>query len=178
NVSCPNVQKGGMAFGIYPDTTYNVVKAVREETDLPIITKLSPNVTDITEIALAAQEAKSDGLSLINTILGMAIDISTRKPKLKNITGGLSGPAIKPVAIRMVWQVFKKVNIPIIGGGGIMSADDAIEFIIAGASAVSIGTGNFVNPRLSMEIITGIEKYIKEKKIKDINAITGSLDLS
>ncbi|MBI5207832.1 MAG: dihydroorotate dehydrogenase [Candidatus Firestonebacteria bacterium] len=178
NVSCPNVKKGGMAFGVYPDTTYKVVKAVKEETDLPIITKLSPNVTDIAEIAKAAEEAGSDAVSLINTLLGMAIDINTRRPKLKNITGGLSGPAIKPVAIRMVWQVYKKVNIPIIGMGGIMSTEDALEFIIAGASAIAVGTGNFVKPRLTMEILEGIKKYLKEKKIKDIKELVGSLDIS
>ncbi|MBI5416394.1 dihydroorotate dehydrogenase [Candidatus Poribacteria bacterium] len=175
NVSCPNVKKGGMAFGVYPETTFNVVKAVKEETDLPIITKLSPNVTDIAEIAKAAEEAGSDAVSLINTLLGMAIDINTRKPKLKNITGGLSGPAIKPVAIRMVWQVHKKVNIPIIGIGGIMNTEDALEFIIAGASAIQIGTGNFVNPHITMDIIYGIEKYFKEKKIKNIKELAGSI---
>ncbi len=177
NISCPNVNKGGMAFGLFPETTFNVVKAIRQNTDLTIITKLTPNVTDITEIALASEEAGSDAVSLINTVLGMAIDINTRKPKLKNITGGLSGPAIKPIAIRMVWQVYKKVNIPVIGMGGIMNTEDALEFIIAGASAIQIGTGNFINPHITMDIIDGIEKYLKEKKRKNIKELVGALDI-
>ena len=177
NLSCPNVKKGGMSFGINSELTYKVVKAVRDETDMPIISKLTPNVTDITEIALSAQEAGSDGISLINTVLGMAIDINTCRPKLKNITGGLSGPAIKPIAIRMIWEVYNKVNIPIIGMGGIMSTEDALEFIIAGASAVAVGTGNFVNPELTIEIIHGIKNYMQQKNINDIKDLTGMLKI-
>ncbi|HGJ65404.1 TPA: dihydroorotate dehydrogenase [bacterium] len=178
NISCPNVAKGGMQFGADSQATYELVKAVRNSTDLPIIVKLSPNVTSIVEIALSAQNAGADALSLINTLLGMAIDINTRRPKIGNITGGLSGPAIRPVAIRMVWQVFNAVNLPIIGMGGIMNTEDAIEFIIAGARAVSIGTANFVNPMSTIEIISGIKDYMQKKGIVDINELVGSLDTS
>ena len=150
NISCPNLHCGGMSFGVDPKLTEELVKGVRAKTTLPLLVKLSPNVTDITVIARAAEGAGADGLSVINTALGMAIDINTRRPQLANITGGLSGPAIKPIALRMVWQVYNAVNIPIIGMGGIMTGDDAIEFYIAGAAAVAVGTANFINPRASL----------------------------
>jgi dihydroorotate dehydrogenase (NAD+) catalytic subunit len=176
NISCPNVKKGGIAVGVKAKSAYKVTKAVREKTTKTLIVKLSPNVTDITEIAESAVEAGADSLSLINTITGMAIDINTRRPKLANITGGLSGPAIKPVALRMVWQVAQKVKVPVIGVGGIFSAEDAIEFFIAGATAVQIGTANFVNPGATIEIIEGIEKYLTDRNISPLSEITGTLD--
>ena len=154
-----------------------MVNNIRKVTTLPLIVKLSPNVTDIKVIAHAAEEAGADVLSLINTLVGMAVDVSLRRPKLANISGGLSGPAVKPVALWMVWQVFQTVNIPIIGMGGIMKAEDALEFIIAGARAVSIGTANLVNPQAAIEIIKGIEAYLVENKIKDINELVGSLKI-
>ncbi|MEE8553425.1 MAG: dihydroorotate dehydrogenase, partial [Desulfobacterales bacterium] len=146
NISCPNIKSGGMAFGAFPDSASEVVKAVRDKTEKPLMVKLSPNVTDITEIARRVEVEGADSISLINTITGMAIDIETRRPKLANITGGLSGPAIKPVALRMVWQTAQSVKIPVIGVGGIMTAKDALEFLIAGAVAVQVGTANFINP--------------------------------
>jgi dihydroorotate dehydrogenase (NAD+) catalytic subunit len=177
NISCPNVQKGGIVWGTEAQLTYKVVNNIRKVTTLPLIVKLSPNVTDIKVIAQAAEEAGADVLSLINTLVGMAVDVSLRRPKLANIGGGLSGPAVKPVALWMVWQVFQTVNIPIIGMGGIMKAQDALEFIIAGARAVSIGTANLVNPQAAIEIIEGIEEYLVENKIKDINELVGSLKI-
>jgi dihydroorotate dehydrogenase (NAD+) catalytic subunit len=177
NISCPNVQKGGIVWGTEAQLTYKVVNNIRKVTTLPLIVKLSPNVTDIKVIAVAAEEAGADVLSLINTLVGMAVDVSLRRPKLANISGGLSGPAVKPVALWMVWQVFQTVNIPIIGMGGIMKAEDALEFIIAGARAVSIGTANLVNPKAAIEIIKGIEEYLVENKIKDINELVGSLKI-
>ncbi|NJL58384.1 MAG: dihydroorotate dehydrogenase [Desulfobacteraceae bacterium] len=177
NISCPNVRRGGVAFGTDPRLAYEVVQAVRNETRLPITVKLSPNVTDITSVAVSAEDAGADALSLINTITGMAIDIRTRRPKLANITGGLSGPAIKPVALRMVWQTAQKVKIPVIGIGGIMTAEDALEFLIAGASAIQIGTANFVNPHASMEIISGIEKFLIEHRIARLGDIIGTLQV-
>lgn len=177
NISCPNVSKGGMLFASDRHTTYDLVSAVRCATKLPIIVKLSPNVTSIVDIAISAEQAGADVISLVNTLLGMAIDVNTRRPKLGNIIGGLSGPAIRPVAIRMVWQVFNKVKIPIIGIGGIMTAGDALEFIIAGAKAVSIGTANFVNPLSALEVITGIREYLQQKSIFDVNDLVGSLDI-
>lgn len=177
NISCPNVQKGGIVWGTEAQLTYKVVNNIRKVTTLPLIVKLSPNVTDIKVIAQAAEEAGADVLSLINTLVGMAVDVSLRRPKLANISGGLSGPAVKPVALWMVWQVFQTVNIPIIGMGGIMKAEDALEFIIAGARAVSIGTANLVNPKAAIEIIKGIEEYLVENKIKDINELVGSLKI-
>ena len=176
NISCPNVKKGGIAFGVKAKSAYKVTKAVREKTTKTLIVKLSPNVTDITEIAESAVDAGADSLSLINTITGMAIDINTRRPRLANITGGLSGPAIKPIALRMVWQVARKVKVPVIGVGGIFSAEDAVEFFIAGATAVQIGTANFVNPRATIEIIEGIEKYLADRNISSLSEITGTLD--
>ena len=176
NISCPNVKKGGIAFGVKAKSAYKVTKAVREKTTKTLIVKLSPNVTDITEIAESAVDAGADSLSLINTITGMAIDINTRRPRLANITGGLSGPAIKPIALRMVWQVARKVKVPVIGVGGIFSAEDAVEFFIAGATAVQIGTANFVNPRATIEIIEGIEKYLADRNISSLSEIAGTLD--
>ena len=176
NISCPNVKKGGIAFGVKPKSAYKVTKAVREKTSKTLIVKLSPNVTDISEIAVSAVDAGADSLSLINTITGMSIDINTRRSRLANITGGLSGPAIRPIALRMAWQVAQKVKVPVIGVGGIISAEDAIEFFIAGATAVQIGTANFVNPRATIEIIEGIEKYLTDRNISSLSEITGTLD--
>ena len=174
NISCPNVKSGGIAFGVEPKSTFQVVKAVRERTEKPLMVKLSPNVTDITVIAKAAEEGGADSLSLINTITGMAIDSKTGRSRLANITGGLSGPAIKPVALRMVWQTVQSVNIPVIGIGGIMTAEDALEFLIAGASAVQVGTANFINPGATMDIINGIESFLKEKELQKISDIIGT----
>ncbi|MCK5484963.1 MAG: dihydroorotate dehydrogenase [Desulfobacterales bacterium] len=176
NISCPNVKAGGIAFGVDPDSAFSVVKAVRKKTRKHLIVKLSPNVTDITIIARSAEEAGADSLSLINTITGMAIDIETRHPKIANITGGLSGPAIKPVALRMVWQVAQAVKIPVIGIGGIMTAEDALEFLIAGATAVQIGTANFINPQATMDIIDGIENFLAQRKIARVADIIGTLE--
>ena len=175
NVSCPNVSQGGITFGIDPFMTEKVTREVRNHTHLPLIVKLSPNVTDITEIARAAVYGGADILSLINTLLGMAIDPITRKSKLSNMTGGLSGPAIKPIALRCVWQVYKAVSIPIIGMGGICSASDAIEFMLAGASAISIGTANFTDPAISTKILDGIYAYCQQHKIKKIESLVGQL---
>ena len=177
NISCPNVKAGGLAFGVVPETAAEVVSAVRKKTFKPLIVKLSPNVTDITQIARAVEDAGADSLSLINTITGMSIDIETRRTKLANITGGLSGPAIKPVALRMVWQVAQSVKIPVIGVGGIVCAEDALEFLIAGAAAVQVGTANFVNPHATIDIIEGIEGFLIEKKISSIRDIIGTLKI-
>jgi dihydroorotate dehydrogenase (NAD+) catalytic subunit len=177
NISCPNVKEGGIAFGVKPKSAYDVTKSVREKTTKTVIVKLSPNVTDITEIAESAVDAGADSLSLINTITGLAIDINTRRPRLANITGGLSGPAIKPVALRMVWQVAQKVKVPVIGVGGIFTPEDAVEFFIAGASAVQIGTANFVNPGASVDVIEGIEKYLEERNISSLSEIIGAIEI-
>ena len=177
NISCPNVKKGGMVWGTDAHSTYELINSIRKATSLPLIVKLTPNVTDIKIIAQAAEEAGADALSLINTLVGMAVDIDSRKPKLANVSGGLSGPALKPVALWLVWQVFQTVNIPVIGIGGIIKVGDALEFIIAGARAIEIGTANFVNPRVTIEIIEGIEKYLIENNIKDINELVGSLKI-
>ncbi len=175
NISCPNKQAGWCIFGTDPKVTMRVVGAVRKKTALPLIVKLSPNVTDISLMARVAMEAGADAVSLINTITGMAIDIKTRRPRLANITGGLSGPAVKPIAVRMVYEVYRSLKIPIIGMGGIMNAGDAIEFLIAGASAVAVGTANFVNPRATTEIIDGIIDYMEKEGIGDIGSITGTV---
>jgi dihydroorotate dehydrogenase (NAD+) catalytic subunit len=175
NISCPNVEKGGMTFGTDPKITEELVRKVRKVTSSPLIVKLSPNVTDIVVMAKAAVNGGADALSIINTLLGMAIDIKTRFPMLENVTGGLSGPAIKPVALRMVWQVAKAVDIPIIGIGGIMNAQDALEFIIAGASAVQVGTANFIDPSISVKILEGIKNYCQKDKIGDIKDLIGTL---
>ncbi len=176
NISCPNKQEGWISFGTDPQLTFKVVNNVRKVTNLPLIVKLSPNVTDITVMARAAVDSGADALSVINTITGMAIDIDSRRSRLANITGGLSGPAIKPVAIRMVWETFKSVNVPIIGMGGIMNGDDAIEFILAGASAIAVGTANFVNPTSSTDVLSRIETYMKKNNIDDINTLIGKLE--
>jgi dihydroorotate dehydrogenase (NAD+) catalytic subunit len=177
NISCPNVKAGGMVFGVDPAAAFRVVRGVRDQTSKPLIVKLSPNVTDITEIALAAQEGGADCLSLINTITAMVVDVETRRPRLANITGGLSGPAIKPVAVRMVWQVAQVAKIPVIGIGGIMKAEDALEFFIAGASAVQVGTANFINPCITTNIIDGIESFLAERNIDRISDIIGTLEI-
>jgi dihydroorotate dehydrogenase (NAD+) catalytic subunit len=177
NISCPNVEKGCISFGIDPLATMEVVRAVRKQTKKPLITKLTPNVTDIKIIAKAAEEAGSDAISAINTMLGMAIDINSRKPRLSMGSGGLSGPAIKPIAVRMVNEISRTVKIPVIGIGGIMNANDALEFILAGASAIQVGTGNFVNPRASTDIAEGIKKYLSANKFTGIKDIVGKVIL-
>ena len=175
NVSCPNVKQGGMAFGVTCSGIEQVVKAVREVYHKHLIVKLSPNVTNIAEIALAAEAAGADSVSLINTLLGMAIDAETRKPILSMVTGGLSGACVKPVALRMVWQVSKAVKIPVIGLGGISSATDAIEFLLAGASAIQIGTANFIDPAISAKVAKGIVEYCEKHGVKDVNELVGGL---
>ncbi|HWQ61786.1 MAG TPA: dihydroorotate dehydrogenase [Negativicutes bacterium] len=176
NISCPNVKEGGIAWGTDCANAAAVVRAVRKNTKLPVITKLSPNVTDIVSIAKAVEDAGSDAISLVNTLLGMAIDIHKWRPVLGNVTGGLSGPAIKPVALRMVWQVARAVKCPVIGLGGIMTAADAIEFLLAGASAVAVGTANFVNPRVSVEIADGIRDYLVERGLKSVKDLVGRVN--
>lgn len=175
NVSCPNVKEGGIAFGQDPKALYEITQAVKKVAKQPIIMKLSPNVTDITEMARAAEAGGADVLSLINTLTGMKIDVHKRKFVLANKTGGLSGPAIKPVAVRMVYQVAQAVKLPIIGMGGIMTAEDAIEFLLAGATAVSVGTANFHNPTATIDIINGIEAYMKQYGIQDIKELIGAV---
>ncbi|MGD9214365.1 MAG: dihydroorotate dehydrogenase [Desulfobacteraceae bacterium] len=177
NISCPNVKQGGIAFGSDPDMAHKVTRIVRSRFTKHLTVKLSPNVTDVVQIAKSVEEAGADAVSLINTLTGMAIDIQSRKPKIANVTGGLSGPAIKPVAVRMVWQVAQAVNVPVIGIGGIMTADDALEFIIAGATAVQVGTANFVNPKATMEIIAGIESYLIEKRMDAVNGLIGTVQI-
>lgn len=177
NISCPNVKKGGVAFGTDPEMAAAVTSAVRQATNLPVIVKLSPNVTDITVIARAVADAGADGLSLINTLLGMAIDIRTRRPRLANVVGGLSGPAIKPVALRMVWQVARAVSIPIIGIGGITTAEDALEYLIAGATAIQVGTANFYQPTATEEIVTGLAAYLQDQGLTSIRQVIGSLQV-
>lgn len=174
NISCPNVKAGGIAFGSKPEMAATVIAAVKKHTKLPVIAKLSPNVTDIVEMALAVEEAGADGISLINTLMGMAIDIKKRKPVLANIVGGLSGPAVKPVAVRMVWEVSQKVKVPIIGMGGITSAEDALEFMMAGATAVAVGTGQLINPRCCADVIEGLAAYCQENNIEQIGSIIGA----
>lgn len=176
NISCPNLKKKRL-ISQDPEATYEVVEQVRKVTKKTIITKLSPNITDITEIAQAAQSAGSDAVSLINTLSGMSIDINKRSPKIASLTGGLSGPAIRPVALRMVWEVAQKINIPIIGMGGIINSSNAVEFFIAGASAISVGTANFVNPGTAAEIISGIKKYLIKNNIRDIKELAGNLNI-
>lgn len=174
NISCPNVKQGGMQFGTDPVLVKEVVAAVREKTSLPVMPKLSPNVTNIVQIARAAKDGGADCVSLINTLTGMAIDVSTRKPVLANVIGGLSGPAIKPVALRMVYQVACEVDIPIMGLGGIMNARDVLEFMMAGATAVSIGTANFVNPTAAKDIVDTLIRYLERNEINDINTLVGA----
>lgn len=176
NISCPNVKQGGMAFGVKPESAAQVVEAVRKAYDKTLIVKLSPNVTDITEIARAVEGAGADSVSLINTMLGMAIDAEKRKPILSTVTGGMSGPAVKPVALRMVWQTAKAVKIPVIGLGGICSATDAVEFLLAGASAIQIGTANFIDPSISEKVIDGIEDYLNRHGFVSVQDIIGALE--
>ena len=173
NVSCPNVKEGAIAFGQKADALYNITKEIKKHARQPVIMKLSPNVTDITEMAKAAEAAGADALSLINTITGMKIDVHRRQFAIANKTGGLSGPAIKPVAVRMVYQVANAVQIPIIGMGGIANAEDALEFILAGATAVSVGAMNFVNPYTTVEVVDGIEAYMKRYGVEDIQSLIG-----
>ena len=175
NVSCPNVKRGGVAFGTDPAAAAAVTRQVKAASELPVIVKLTPNVTDITVIARAVADAGADALSLINTLTGMAVDVETRRPLLASVTGGLSGPAIKPVALRMVWQVCQCVPLPVIGVGGITTAADALEFLIAGARAVEVGTANFFNPRATVEIIAGITAYLERHGLHDVNELIGSL---
>lgn len=175
NISCPNVKQGGMTFGTDPKVAKEVVSAVRAVYDKHLMVKLTPNVTSITDMALAVEEAGADSVSLINTLMGMAIDARTRRPVLSTVTGGLSGPCVKPVALRMVWQVSKVVKIPVVGLGGIMSATDAVEFMLAGASAVEVGTANFINPAVGEEIIRGIGDYLDENGIATAKELTGAL---
>ena len=199
NISCPNIGHRSLIVGSRsknqkplqpttynlspklisqdPHATYNLVRAVRKATRKTLITKLSPNVTDITAIALAAEKAGSDAVSLINTFSAMSIDVSTSKPKIATITAGLSGPAIRPIAVRMVWEVYQKIKIPIIGMGGIMDTPSALEFFIAGATAISVGTANFINPKVSLEIIAGIKRYLRENKLRDIKELIASLKI-
>jgi len=176
NISCPNVKAGGVAFGTDPDLAYSVIHTIRKNTIKPLIVKLSPNVTDIVHIARTVTDAGADAISLINTLTGMAIDIKTRKPVLANTIGGLSGPAIKPVALRMVYQVAQSVSIPVIGIGGIMTTSDALEFLIAGACAIQVGTANFIDTRVTMDIVEGIRNYLIENNINDISQLIGSIN--
>jgi dihydroorotate dehydrogenase (NAD+) catalytic subunit len=175
NISCPNVKEGGIAFGSKAKSAYDCIKAVRENTSYPIIAKLSPNVTDIVEIANAVSEAGADAISLINTLVGMAIDTEKMRPVLANVTGGLSGPAIKPVALAMVWKAAKAVKIPVIGIGGITNTEDALEFILAGASMIQVGTANFVDPQTSIKIVNGLSAYCEKKKIRKITDLVGKI---
>lgn len=175
NVSCPNVKEGGIVFGTDPAAASAVVMAAKSHTKKPVILKLSPNVTDIVMMAKAVEDAGADAVSLINTLMGMAIDIKTKRPVLGNITGGLSGPCVKPIALRMVWQVAGAVKIPVLGMGGISTAEDAIEFLLAGASAVVVGTANFVDPASSMKIADGIAEYLDEQGFSHVNELVGAL---
>lgn len=177
NISCPNVKKGGMTFGVQPQAAAEVVSAVRKVYKKTLIVKLTPNVTDITEIAKAVEGAGADAVSLINTMLGMAIDIEKRKPLLSTVTGGLSGPAVKPVALRMVWQVSKAVKVPVVGLGGIMNAEDAIAFLLAGATAIEIGTANFIDPTITVKVAEGINAYLDRHGFHSVREIIGGLDV-
>lgn len=177
NISCPNVKAGGIVFGTDPLVAHNLVKEVKKCTSLPLIVKLSPNVTDIGCMARAVEDAGADAISMINTLTGMSIDIRTRRPRLANITGGLSGPAIRPVAVRMVWEASKAVSLPIIGIGGIMNAEDAMEFVLAGASAVQIGTASFINPTAAIDVVKGLESFMREEGIGSFTELIGSLEV-
>lgn len=177
NISCPNVKHGGMTFGVHPGAAAEVVSAVREAYHKTLIVKLTPNVTDITEIAKAVEGAGADSVSLINTMLGMAIDAERRKPLLSTVTGGLSGPCVKPVALRMVWQVAKAVKVPVVGLGGIMNATDAIEFLLAGATAVELGTANFIDPGITVKVVDGINEYLDRHGFKSVKDIIGALEV-
>ena len=177
NISCPNVKQGGIVFGTDPRAAQEVVSLVRDATIKPVIVKLSPNVTDIVEMAHACEEAGADALSLINTLTGMAVDLQKRRPVLANVTGGLSGPAIKPIALRMVWQVARGVKLPVIGIGGIISATDALEFIVAGATAIQVGTANFLDPAAAQNIARDMERYLAENGIAGIREMIGTLEV-
>jgi len=177
NISCPNVKAGGVAFGVDPDSAGHVVREVRRRFQRTLIVKLSPNVSDVTSIARRVEDEGADALSLINTITGMVVDVEHRRPVLANITGGLSGPAIRPVAVRMVWQVCRAVNVPVIGIGGILNARDALEFLIVGATAIQVGTANFVNPRATMDVVEGLEAWLAERDIPRVTDIIGSLEV-
>ena len=175
NISCPNVKEGGMAFGTSCNSAFNVTKAIREAYKKVLIVKLSPNVTNIAEIAKSVEDAGADSVSLVNTFLGMAINSETQRPVLSTVTGGLSGPCIKPLALRMVWQVSKAVKIPIIGLGGIMNVTDAIEFFLAGATAIQVGTANFIDPQVTVKIVEGIEEYLQKYRLTSVNDLIGKL---
>jgi dihydroorotate dehydrogenase (NAD+) catalytic subunit len=177
NISCPNIKREGIVFGTDPQMAYRLVQAVRKVTTLTLIVKLSPNVTDIGLMAKSVEEGGADAVSLVNTFRAMAINIHTRKPELGNMIGGLSGPAIKPIALRMVWEVSQAVQVPVIGMGGIMNAEDAIEFILVGASAIQIGTANLINPKTGMEVIQGIKKYLAQNKINRIQKLIGTFKI-
>lgn len=178
NVSCPNVKKGGIVFGSSPGPAAEVTRAVKGSTDLPVIVKLSPNVTDIAEVAQAVEDAGADAVSLINTLKGMSVDVDKRVPHLRHVTGGLSGPAIRPIAVRMVWETIQRVSIPVIGVGGIQCGNDALQFIIAGASAVQVGTAHFSNPRATMDVLNGLEEYMVRHGWEDIQDLIGTLNVS
>ncbi|CAD7771535.1 Dihydroorotate dehydrogenase B (NAD(+)), catalytic subunit [Candidatus Methanoperedenaceae archaeon GB37] len=175
NVSCPNIKTGGEVFATDPKMVAQITQAVCQRTHLPVFVKLSPQVTDIVAIAKAAMDAGADGVSLINSFPAMGVDVFTRKPKLGNITGGLSGPCLKPIALKMVWDIVRNLNIPVIGIGGITNFEDALEYLIVGAKAIQIGSANFLNPQVSIEVIKGIKAYLERHEIKDINMIIGSL---
>ena len=177
NVSCPNVKEGGLSFGTNVDSMRSVIRAVREKTTLPLITKLSPNVSRIADFALGAQNEGSDMISLINTIPAMAIDIMTRRPKLANVTGGLSGPAVKPIAVRMVYEAAKAVSIPVIGMGGIMTGEDAVEFLLAGASAVAVGTATFADPAAPLKVLQGIRAFMEKTGVSSVSELTGKVEI-
>ena len=177
NISCPNIKEGGIQFGCSLTGTYDVVSSIRKVTKLPVIPKLTPNVTDVASFARAAEEAGADAISLVNTFLAMAIDVETRRPKLSNVLGGLSGPAIRPIAIRMVWECYQAVKLPILGMGGIATVEDALEFIIAGSTAVQIGTMNFVDPFIWTTLLAGIESYLERHKIARIQDLVGRVEI-
>lgn len=175
NISCPNVDAGGMTFGTHAPSVEQIVGRCRAATKRPLIVKLTPNVTDISEIARAAESAGADALSLINTLLGMAIDAKRRRPQMARVVGGLSGPAVKPVALRCVWECHKAVSVPLLGMGGIVNGTDAVEFMLAGATAVAVGTANFMNPEATMDVIDGIARYCEEQRVQDVNELIGAL---
>ena len=177
NISCPNIKEGGIQFGCSLTGTYDVVSSIRKVTKLPVIPKLTPNVTDVASFARAAEEAGADAISLVNTFLAMAIDVETRRPKLSNVLGGLSGPAIRPIAIRMVWECYQAVKLPILGMGGIATVEDALEFIIAGSTAVQVGTMNFVDPFIWTKLLSGIESYLERHKIARIQDLVGRVEM-
>ncbi|MBW2108663.1 MAG: dihydroorotate dehydrogenase [Deltaproteobacteria bacterium] len=178
NISCPNVKAGGAVFGADPAMAFDVTRTVRKATELPLVVKLSPNVTDVTVIARQVEDAGADAISLINTVIAMAVDVRTRRPKLANIIGGLSGPAIKPIALRMVWQTVQAVKIPVIGIGGIMNTADALEFFIVGARAIQVGTANFVNPSTAVQIVDGLTEYMRQNRLARMDELVGSLEIS